>query len=183
METNSTVVIPSNTFSPSLISAVLTNFVESAATIEDIANQNNISIPKVLECLREQMPFLRGMLSTLELRVRVIAARVEAVAIETLREVATFSRDSEARRKAASKLLSHFGKAPQRNPGARPGPRAPTHPHAPFEIDGAPVSSTQAERSQRTSDASPVSHAPAHSTARPTPNGQPCAFGATHAIQ
>jgi len=101
-------VVPSSTFSKPLINAILGAYVECAATIEEIANQNNIAVSQVLECLHEQAPFLRNMLNTLESRVRIIASRAEAVAIETLREIALFAREQESRRKAASKLLSHF---------------------------------------------------------------------------
>ena len=103
-------------------------FLESANTIEEIANENNLSIPTVMQCLEEQKPFLKNMLNTLELRVRLIASRAEVVAIECLREIACLGRDAEARRKAASKLLSHFGKAvPQRAspPSPRPAGRSP----------------------------------------------------------
>ena len=118
-------VVPSSTFSKPLINAILGAYVECAATIEEIANQNNIAVSQVLECLHEQAPFLRNMLNTLESRVRIIASRAEAVAIETLREIALFAREQESRRKAASKLLSHFA---QRTPRASVGTRAPTHP-------------------------------------------------------
>ena len=104
-------VVPSATFSKPLINAILGAYVECAATIEEIANQNNIAVSQVLECLHEQAPFLRNMLNTLESRVRIIASRAEAVAIETLREIALFAREQESRRKAASKLLSHFKRA------------------------------------------------------------------------
>ena len=120
MESNtavaSTSALPSSTFSTSCINAVLGMFLESANTIEEIANENNLSIPTVMQCLEEQKPFLKNMLNTLELRVRLIAARAEVVAIECLREIASLGRDAEARRKAASKLLSHFA---QRTPRER----------------------------------------------------------------
>ena len=112
-------VVPSSTFSKALINAILGAYVECAATIEEIANQNNIAVCQVLECLHEQAPFLRGMLNTLETRVRIIASRAEAVAIETLREIALFAREQESRRKAASKLLSHFAKLRAPAPQAR----------------------------------------------------------------
>ncbi len=116
--------IPSSTFSVSLVNAVLGMFLESCASIEEIANDNNLSIPVVMQCLDEQKPFLHAMLSTLELRVRLLAARAEAVAIESLREIAYIGRDPEARRKAASKLLSHFKRASP--PSPRPAGRSVT---------------------------------------------------------
>ena len=118
-----TAAIPSSTFSVSLVNAVLGMFLESCASIEEIANDNSLSIPVVMQCLDEQKPFLLGMLSTLELRVRLLAARAEAVAIESLREIAYIGRDPEARRKAASKLLSHFAKASSQRASA-PSPRS-----------------------------------------------------------
>ncbi len=118
-----TAAIPSSTFSVSLVNAVLGMFLESCASIEEIANDNNLSIPVVMQCLDEQKPFLLAMLSTLELRVRLLAARAEAVAIESLREIAYIGRDPEARRKAASKLLSHFAKASSQRASA-PSPRS-----------------------------------------------------------
>lgn len=116
-----TAAIPSSTFSVSLVNAVLGMFLESCASIEEIANDNSLSIPVVMQCLDEQKPFLLAMLSTLELRVRLLTARAEAVAIESLREIAYIGRDPEARRKAASKLLSHFARsrAPASSTSAR----------------------------------------------------------------
>ena len=132
MESNTAVAptsaLPSSTFSTSCINAVLGMFLESANTIEEIANDNNLSIPTVMQCLEEQKPFLRNMLNTLELRVRLIASRAEVVAIECLREIACLGRDAEARRKAASKLLSHFGRAlserTRRASASPPSPRS-----------------------------------------------------------
>ncbi len=124
METTPTAAIPSSTFSVSLVNAVLGMFLESCASIEEIANDNSLSIPVVMQCLDEQKPFLFAMLSTLELRVRLLAARAEAVAIESLREIAYIGRDPEARRKAASKLLSHFA---QRTRRASVEPQASAH--------------------------------------------------------
>ena len=118
-------VVPSATFSKPLINAILGAYVECAATIEEIANQNNIAVSQVLECLHEQAPFLRNMLNTLESRVRIIASRAEAVAIETLREIALFAREQESRRKAASKLLSHFKRAAPPSP-RRDGEKVPS---------------------------------------------------------
>lgn len=116
MQTNTPAVapngaIPSSTFSESVVNAVLGAFLESAATIEEIANQTNLSIRKVMQCIDEQKPFLENMLSTLDLRVRLLASRAEAVAIETLATISAIGRDPEARRKAATKLLSHFKRA------------------------------------------------------------------------
>lgn len=179
-----TAALPSSTFSVSLVNAVLGMFLECAASIEEIANENNLSIPVVMQCLEEQKPFLRNMLSTLELRVRMLAARAEAAAIESLREIAIFARDQEARRKAASKLLSHFAKfkapsprragrsvidevdddegssriAQDQQPVSQPTPAASPEPHAPAAGEG-----SQPVGLGRTPGASPGPHTLKHS--------------------
>ncbi len=173
-----TAALPSSTFSVSLVNAVLGMFLESAASIEEIANENNLSIPVVMQCLDEQKPFLLSMLSTIELRVRMLAARAEAVAIEALREVAIFARDQEARRKAASKLLSHFAKAKsQRTPGASPGPHVPAHAHKTTDaLAPSPSGTISQPVAQRTPIASPGPHVLAHAhkatdAVAPSPSG------------
>lgn len=169
MSTTSTAATPSSTFSNSVVNAVLGMFLESAATIEEIANQNNLSIPKVLECLEEQKAFLVGMLSTLELRVRLIASRAEAVAIESLREIASLARDQESRRKAASKLLSHFGKSKSQRasaPSPRPAGRSVTRAACDDEgsVNLAQDLQPVPQRAPGVGGASPRPHSPPHSS-------------------
>lgn len=119
MEPNPAAVLPSRTFSKSFINAVLGGYLESAATFEEIANENNQPVGAIVDCLEEQMPFLERLLHSMELRARLMALRVEVVALNALREVADVGRDPEARRKAASKLLSHLSKRLSPPPAAK----------------------------------------------------------------
>lgn len=117
--------IPSSTHSPDTINTILSLFIKSAATLEEIADRANVSIAAVLQCLDEQKPFLRNLLETLNLRVRLLASRAEAIAIEALNEIVLLADDKEACRKAASKLLSHFKRTPQRAANVSERPSAP----------------------------------------------------------